>query len=54
MDQARHVEDMPPEPLWWFAGKPMPGNGWRGRHSPMTMPDFTSSAADSVVVPWRL
>jgi hypothetical protein len=41
-------------PLPWFASKPLPGNGWRGRHSPMTMPDFTSSAANSVVVPWRL
>ena len=27
---------------------------WRGMHSPMTMPDFTSRAANSVVVPWRL
>jgi hypothetical protein len=27
---------------------------WRGWHSPMTMPLFTSSAANSVVVPWRL
>ncbi len=27
---------------------------WRGMHSPMTRPDLTSSAAKSVVVPWRL
>jgi len=52
-------------PLSWFASKPLPGSGWRGRHSPaarqgiaardvprgMTTPDLTSSAANSVVVP---
>ncbi len=27
---------------------------WRGMQSPMTRPDFTSSAANRVVVPWRL
>ena len=27
---------------------------WRGRHSPMTMPDLTSRAANSVVVPLLL
>ena len=27
---------------------------WRGMQSPMTLLDFTSSAAKSVVVPWRL
>ena len=27
---------------------------WRGRHSPMTSPVFTSSAANNVVVPLRL
>ena len=27
---------------------------WRGRHSPMTRPVSTSSAANRVVVPWRL
>ena len=32
----------------------LPGSVGRGRHSPITMPDFTSSAANNVVVPWRL
>jgi hypothetical protein len=41
-------------PLSWLASKPLPGSGWRGMQSPMTMPDFTSRAANNVVVPWRL
>ena len=54
VDAAQKAQELPGPPLSWFAGKPLPGSGWRGRHSPMTMPDFTSSAANSVVVPWRL
>jgi hypothetical protein len=41
-------------PLSWFAGKPLPGNGYRSMQSLVTLPDFASSASDSVVVPWHL
>ena len=53
VDTAKEFQELLGPPLV-VRGKPLPGNGWRGRHSPITFPDFTSSAANSVVVPCRL
>src|SRR5271157_4431682 len=49
-----HVEVLGYGPVDLFRKRMNSLARWRGRHSPMTSPVFTSSAANNVVVPLRL